>query len=74
MIFRRVKIRLWYVVAFSVLMWSIISWASFRAGQAVGHLDNLHHLEGVYRETGRIRQAILRCDEVWKYNKEEGKL
>jgi len=73
MIFRRVRIRLWYVIAFTVLMWSVISWASFRAGQAVGHLDNLYHLEGVYRETGRIWQAVYQCDELWQPN-EEGKL
>jgi len=71
MIFRRIRIRLWYVIVFSVLMWGVVSWASFRSGLAVGHLDNLNHLEEVYRETGRIWQAVYRCDEVFQLHKEE---
>ena len=71
MIFRRVKP--WYFMVIGLIMGIVLSWASFHAGRAVGHLDNIYLREDVYRETNRLWQAIYRCDELWQSN-EEGKL
>jgi len=70
MIFRRVKP--WYFMVIGLIMGIVLSWASFHAGRAVGHLDNIYLREDVYRETNRLWQAIYQCDE-WQSN-EEGKL
>jgi len=74
MIFRRIRIRLWYVIVFSVLMWGVVSWASFHIGRSYGHHETRKYWGELYGEIHDVgREAIYQCYEIFKQRKKEEK-